>query len=91
MTKYETYAIGLGFVNPRQMRFNKAGDMLLLEFTGINHPVTSKVLGRCKRYKPNLFVYVLRKDRAVRVDTARNRLLLANSPQAVKLLTQSVA
>ncbi len=90
MNRYEKYVDGLGFTKPKQGR-TKTEDVVGLTFEACDVQKAAKILGKCKNYKPNLFVYKIASDKAIRIDTLRHRILLANSKTAVKALLRTVS
>lgn len=91
MNRYERYVASLGFIDPKVGETTApAKELVGLKFTDYDPVATKKALGRCKHHIPNLFFYPLSKSTAIRVDTKRNIILLANSVRAVRALAKTV-
>jgi hypothetical protein len=91
MNRYERFVQKLGFINPRQGRTRaSADDIVGLRFDDYDLTTVRGILGRPKLHRPDLFFYRLSKTQAILVDTARNRVLLANSKRAVAAFAKTV-
>lgn len=83
---YVKYVTALGFngVEPRKLKYVPMDEARAFKFDSFNSEVTRKTLGKAKAYKLDLFVFVLARDKAVRVDTKKNLVILGNSRRSVR-------
>ena len=79
--KYLTY---LGFKNIQEINLKTSKTILrAFKFEEVDIPQLRDTLGRPTLFKPDLFVFVLSDDKAIRINTANNSIMLANSVRAV--------
>ena len=86
-----TYVKNLGFQGVVTAKTkNPRNEIRGFRFQGFDPEVTRKAMGRAKKHTENLFVFVLSREHAIRVDTKRNIVLLANSRRAVVAFLGSI-
>jgi hypothetical protein len=91
MNRYERFVSRMGFTNPRQGKTKAdASDIVGLKFDDCDPSVVRSILGKSNAHKPDMFFYKIAKSKAILVDTARNRILLANSKKAVAAFLKTV-
>lgn len=83
--KYVKYVTDLGFseVKPKTLTKAPRSEVRAFTFKSFSPEKTRATLGKAKSWKPDLFVFVLGREMAVRVDTLKNVVLLGNSRRAV--------
>lgn len=91
MNCYERYVEGLGFsgVIQRKTRAPKT-EVAGFTFGSVDPAAVRACLGRPKAHKPDLFFYRIAKDKAVLINTEKNRVFLANGERAVAALRSLV-
>ena len=85
MNNFERFASTLGFGGVRLLK-NSKKDVAILEFKSCDYVKTRLALGQPDLHQPNCFFFRFNGGRALRIDFARNRLVLVNSHRAVKAL-----
>lgn len=91
--KYVEYVESLGFsgVKAKPIKTNAGtNELRLLSFVSFDPVKTRAMLGRPKLHKKNLFVFTFSKSRAIRVDTLKKHVMLANSERVVSRFMESV-
>ena len=89
MNAYEKYATAIGFGGVRLLNSKK--EVAILEFKSCDYVKTRLVLGSPNLHQPNCFFFSFRNGRALRIDFARNRLVLVNSLRALKALKATMS
>jgi len=89
--QYLTYVESLGFYGVKHKKV-KAPELEVRGFTfeRFDPEETRRTLGRSRAHTQNLFVFVVGRNRAVRVDTKKNVVLLGNSARALAAFMESV-
>lgn len=85
---FTAFVDSLGFRNPVLVR--QEPNLVKFIYDGFSPAQAKKVLGKSKKHADNLFVFVLDKDKAVRVNTLTNTLWLGNGRLAVRAMLESI-
>lgn len=85
------YVLGLGFHDPVAIPTRKSHIIRGFKYSGFDPEQTRAVLGKAKKHNAHgKFVFVLARDRAVRVDTAAQIVLLGDGQRVVKAFLESI-
>lgn len=91
MNRYERFVSRMGFVNPVQGKTKASSEHIVgLKFDDCDFRLVRATLGKSNAHKPDMFFYKIAKDKAILVNTAKNRILLANSKHAVAAFLKTV-
>jgi hypothetical protein len=89
---YLTYVLALGFDSPVELPVKNKGVIRAFRYSGFDPEVTRAALGKAKKHTPEgKFVFVIGRDRAVRIDTATQTILLGDSKRVVDALLRSLS
>lgn len=90
MNRYERYVVGIGFNNPSPLRCKNA-NVRRFRYTDFDLDLVRAQLNKPKkRDSEGRFVFVLAKDKVVRVDSYKKIILLGNGPRMVKAFLRSL-
>lgn len=90
-TPFLTFIKSLGFENPVELPVRNTDVIRGFRYSGFDPVQTRSALGKARKHSPEgKFVFVLARDRAVRVDTTKQVVLLGNGRKAVAAFLASV-
>ena len=84
------YVESLGFRGVIPVPTTKEPEIRAFKYESFDSGQVRHTLGKARVFVPDLFVFVLRAGRAVRVDTKRHYLLLGDGKSTVQALIRSV-
>jgi hypothetical protein len=88
---YHDFITSLGFSGVSDAKQNNDPDVLrAFKYEDFDPAVVRHTLGRAKKHRPGLLVFVMKAGRAVRVDSERKRILLGNGKKAVQALLRTI-
>ena len=91
MCTFVDYVTGLGFEDVRLARTKNDAKLLRgCHYATFDAALVRQTLGRAKKFKNGMFVYVISKTQAIRVDTIRKVVLLGNGERAISAFLKSV-
>ena len=89
MNNFERFASTLGFDGVRLLK-NSKKDVAILEFKSCDYVRTRLVLGAPDLHQTNYFFFIFTRERALRIDFSKNRLVLVNSRRALLALRSTM-
>lgn len=89
MNNFERFAEALGFGGVRLLK-NSKKDVAILGFKSCDYVRTRLVLGTPYLHQTNYFFFVFSRERALRIDFLKNRLVLVNSHRALVALRDTM-
>lgn len=91
MNRFHKYLTSLGFTGVADAKQkNDARQIRAFAYEQFDPKAVRQTLGRAKAHRPGLFVFVLKRDRAIRVDSERCLILLGNGKDAVQALLRTI-
>lgn len=88
--KFVRFTHQLGF-NGVEFQSMLSRNACLLTYKDFDPVITKEQLGRSAKHEQNLFVFLLGKDKAIRVNTQKKRIWLGNGKPLVKKFLESIA
>lgn len=90
MDRYQRYVTGIGFNNPSPLRC-KNRNVRVFRYTDFDLDLVRAQLNKPKkRDSEGRFVFVLSKDKVIRVDSYKKIILLGNGSKMVKAFLRSL-
>jgi hypothetical protein len=91
MNRFLTYVTSLGFQGVSEILSSKNRQQIrAFSYEQFNPKQVQYTIGRPKAHAENLLVWKITRDKALRVDSTRQRILLCNGRKAVQALLRTV-